>query len=76
MTLAEITSRRLEKVLNQDKKDAPTQILAMLESDIRTLLQNYFAIEDISVNLSVQNGKYILSTTLSATHLKTIGIVR
>ena len=76
MTLAEITSRRLEKVLNEDKKQSPNQIITMLESDLKTVLENYFCIDNLSLNLAIENGKYILSTTLSATHLKTIGIVR
>ena len=75
MTLAEITSRRLEKVLNEDKKNAPTQIIKMLESDLSTLLENYFSLENINVSISVENSKFVLNITSTATHLKNIGIV-
>lgn len=75
MTLAEITSRRLEKVLNQDKKNAPTQIIKMLESDLSTLLENYFALEKLNVTISVENAMFLINITASATHVKNIGII-
>ena len=75
MTLAEITSRRLEKVLNEDKKNTSPEITKMLESDLCTLLENYFALENLNVSISVENSKFVLNITSTATHLKNIGIM-
>lgn len=75
MTIAEISTNRLEKILSKDKRQNPEQILPMLESDISSLLQNYLTLKNLEAKFEVQNGEYVLNFQVRASQIKQVGII-
>jgi septum formation topological specificity factor MinE len=75
MTLAELTSKRLEGVLTRDKKQNPKQILAPLKSDLYALLENYLDIKNLNIEIEATTNGFVFSASANAKSIKNIGIM-
>lgn len=69
-TFAEISERRLEKVLYKDKKQNPNQILNLLKSDLYVLFNNYMVVNNIDLKFELNNGVYSLLINAKANRIK------
>ena len=74
-TIADIGSKRLEKVLVKDKTEDPKKLAETLKSDILNLLQNYMEVKDLTVNFDVNTEGYYLTINAEAKRIKTFGIL-
>lgn len=75
MTLADLTSKRLENVLCRDKNQTPKEIILPLKSDALALLENYFSIKNLSINISADSSGFSISILAKASNIKKIGII-
>lgn len=75
MTLAELTSKRLEGVLTRDKKQNPKQILAPLKSDLYALLENYLDLKNLNIEIEATKNGFVFSANANAKSIKNIGIM-
>ena len=74
-TIAEIGSKRLEKVLVKDKTEDPKRLAEILKSDVLNLLQNYMEVENLNVNFDVGLDGYKFSIDVEAKRIKVFGIL-
>ncbi len=74
-TIADIGSKRLEKVLVKDKTEDPKRLAEILKSDILNLLQNYMEVENLNVNFDVGLDGYKFSIDVEAKRIKVFGIL-
>ena len=74
-TIADISSKRLEKVLVKDKTEDPKKLAEILKSDILNLLQNYMEVEKLDVNFDVSLDGYKFSIDIEAKRIKVFGIL-
>ena len=74
-TIADIGSKRLEKVLVKDKTEDPKKLAEILKSDLLNLLQNYMEVKDLNVDFEVDTEGYFLTVTAAAKRIKTFGIL-
>ena len=73
-TIADIGSKRLEKVLVKDKTEDPKKLAEILKSDLLNLLQNYMEVKDLNVDFEVDTVGYFLTVNAEAKRIKTFGI--
>lgn len=74
-TIADIGSKRLEKVLVKDKTEDPKRLAEILKSDVLNLLQNYMEVENLDVNFDVGLDGYKFSIDVEAKRIKVFGIL-
>ena len=74
-TIADIGSKRLEKVLVKDKTEDPKRLAEILKSDILNLLQNYMEVENLEINFDVGLDGYKFSIDIEAKRIKVFGIL-
>ena len=74
-TIADMGSKRLEKVLVKDKMEEPKKLEEILKSDILKILQDYMDITNISVNFDVSLEGYKLNINADAKRVKSFGIL-
>ena len=74
-TIADMGSKRLEKVLVKDKMEEPKKLEEILKSDILKILQDYMDITNISVNFDVSLDGYKLNINADAKRVKSFGIL-
>ena len=74
-TIADIGSKRLEKVLVKDKTEDPKRLAEILKSDVLNLLQNYMEVENLNVNFDVGLDGYKFSIDVEAKGIKVFGIL-
>ena len=74
-TIADIGSKRLEKVLVKDKTEDPKRLAEILKSDVLNLLQNYIEVENLNVNFDVGLDGYKFSIDVEAKRIKVFGIL-
>lgn len=74
-TIADIGSKRLEKVLVKDKTEDPKRLAEILKSDILNLLQNYMEVENLDINFDVGLDGYKFSIDVEAKRIKVFGIL-
>ena len=74
-TIADIGSKRLEKVLVEDKTEDPKRLAEILKSDILNLLQNYMEVENLDINFDVGLDGYKFSIDVEAKRIKVFGIL-
>lgn len=74
-TIADIGSKRLEKVLVKDKTEDPKRLAEILKSDILNLLQNYMEVENLEINFDVGLDGYKFSIDVEAKRIKVFGIL-
>ena len=74
-TIADMGSKRLEKVLVKDKMEEPKKLEEILKSDILKILQDYMDITNISVNFDVSLEGYKLNINADAKRIKAFGIL-
>ncbi|HIV01001.1 MAG TPA: cell division topological specificity factor MinE [Candidatus Caccopulliclostridium gallistercoris] len=74
-TIADIGSKRLEKVLVKDKTEDPKRLAEILKSDVLNLLQNYMEVENLNVNFDVGLDGYKFSIDVEAKRIKVFGIL-
>lgn len=74
-TIADIGSKRLEKVLVKDKTEDPKRLAEILKSDILNLLQNYMEVENLDINFDVGLDGYKFSIDIEAKRIKVFGIL-
>ena len=74
-TIADIGSKRLEKVLVKDKTEDPKRLAEILKSDVLNLLQNYMEVENLNVNFNVGLDGYKFSIDVEAKRIKVFGIL-
>ncbi len=74
-TIADIGSKRLEKVLVKDKTEDPKRLAEILKSDILNLLQNYMEVENLDINFDVDLDGYKFSIDVEAKRIKVFGIL-
>lgn len=75
-TLADITTSRLENVLSRDKKMLNENLCTLLKSDLFSLLENYFNIQSLTLNLTTSNGGFGIQIFCHATQAKNIGFMQ
>ncbi len=74
-TIADIGSKRLEKVLVKDKTEDPKRLAEILKSDVLNLLQNYMEVENLDINFDVGLDGYKFSIDVEAKRIKVFGIL-
>ena len=74
-TIADIGSKRLEKVLVKDKTEDPKRLAEILKSDVLNLLQNYMDVENLDINFDVGLDGYKFSIDVEAKRIKVFGIL-
>lgn len=74
-TIADIGSKRLEKVLVKDKTEDPKRLAEILKSDVLNLLQNYMEVENLDINFDVGLDGYKFSIDIEAKRIKVFGIL-
>lgn len=74
-TIADIGSKRLEKVLVKDKTEDPKRLAEILKSDVLNLLQNYMEVENLNVNFDVGLDGYKFLIDVEAKRIKVFGIL-
>ena len=74
-TIADIGSKRLEKVLVKDKTEDPKRLAEILKSEVLNLLQNYMEVENLNVNFDVGLDGYKFSIDVEAKRIKVFGIL-
>lgn len=74
-TIADIGSKRLEKVLVKDKTEDPKRLAEILKSDVLNLLQNYMEVENLEINFDVGLDGYKFSIDVEAKRIKVFGIL-
>lgn len=75
-TIADMGSKRLEKVLVKDKTEDPKKLAEIIKSDIYILLQNYMELKNLDVNFDVDIEGYTLNIKAEAKRIKTFGILQ
>ena len=75
MTIEEIATKRIENVLVKDKNQNPKHIIPPLKSDLISLLENYLAISNLTVELTPNENGFNLTINGHANQLKNIGII-
>lgn len=65
-------NKRLSLVIEKDKKENPKHIKNVIKSDFYYLISNYFEVnfDDIDVNISFDQKKYIISVDCQAERIK------
>lgn len=74
-TIADIGSKRLEKILVKDKTEDPKRLAEILKSDVLNLLQNYMEVENLDINFDVGLDGYKFSIDVEAKRIKVFGIL-
>ncbi len=74
-TIADMGSKRLEKVLIKDKTEEPKKLEEILKSDILNVLQDYMDVSNLTVNFNVSLDGYKLCINADAKRVKSFGIL-
>ena len=75
-TIAEIGTNRLIDVLVKDKNKSPAKVIAILKSEITSLLNCYMELDDeIKVKIEEERGRITFKINATAIRLKDFGTV-
>ena len=70
---------RLKKILNNDDKGIPNEVLEILKSDIRKIFTEYFVLDGEDIDVSYEydkEGGYKIAVAWFATAVKTVTVFR
>ena len=75
-TIAEIGTNRLINVLVRDKNQSPARTLAILKSEITSLLESYLELDDeVDIKMEQERGRLIFKISATAVRVKDFGTV-
>lgn len=75
-TIAEIGTNRLINVLVRDKNQSPARTLAILKSEITSLLESYLELDDeVNIKMEQERGRLTFKISATAVRVKDFGTV-
>lgn len=75
-TIAEIGTNRLINVLVRDKNQSPARTLAILKSEITSLLESYLELDDeVDIKMEQERGRLTFKISAIAVRVKDFGTV-
>lgn len=75
-TIAEIGTDRLINVLVRDKNQSPARTIAILKSEITSLLESYLELDDeIKIRMEQEHGRLTFKISASAVRVKDFGTI-
>ncbi len=74
-TIADIGTKRLERVLVNDKKQNPSKLCQVIKSDVFEILKNYMDVESLELEFDVGEEGVEFNIIVKAERIKQFGSI-